>query len=740
MNRLTLILCLCFIQHNLSAGGNNPSSGRDQKLATMKPITGSITIDGIIDEPGWQKAFTIENFLKHYPTDSGAASSKTIVKIANDDNFIYIAATLYDEGWKRIIQSLKRDNMGHWSSDAFSVILDPIEGKTNGFIFGVNAGGAQMEGALNMQGSYTQIDLNWDNKWFSAVHQFQNYWSVEMAIPLKTLRYNSNQSSWGINFLRNDMQHNEFSTWRFVPRNVSGYDLNNTGNLQWEEKPLRAKGNIALIPFVSGNIDKNQEAGTSTDFGVDAGLDAKIAVTSSLNLDLTINPDFSNVDVDQQITNLDRFSLFFPEKRSFFLENSDLFANFGPWRISPFFSRQIGLRDGEAVPILYGARLSGNVTNGLRIGIMDVQTRSTESFDAENYGVAAFQQSVFKRASIRGLFVNRQNMGGSESESSSSFNRVGGMEFHYLSKDSKLAAVIRYHSSFNPEKFKDHDLYSGEIGYNDRSFFGGITYDRVGKNFITDTGFNPRLNNYDPIGDTIVRIGYTRINPWIGINFFPKEGSFITTHGPRIFTVLNLNNDWTRNEQRSVFFYNFDFRNTGGGFFRLQNTVVDLPYPLDLIGDATPLPAGKYNYTDVMASYSSDTRKVFTYQAYFNFGTFYNGEKITAGGQINVRAQPWGNFGISYATNFVDLPGEYGNATFHIIGPTAEISFSNKMFWTSFLQYNNQANNFNINSRFQWRYRPMSDIFLVYTDNYGTPSLHVKNRAVVLKVTYWLNL
>lgn len=728
---------------SISAFSAVENSGNDNESATrfsgIQKVS-DITIDGVPDDEAWESLVTIDQFTKQWPSDSGSAIFQTEVKIGYDDDYVYIAAYLYDNGGKRTIQSLKRDSDSHWSSDGFSVVFDPIGEKTNGYLFGVNAGGAQFEATLNLLGTFTDLDANWDNKWFSSVQQYVDYWFVEMAIPFKTLRYSPNITSWRMNFLRSDMTNNEYSTWAKVPRNLPFFDLNNTGELSWQQAPPKSKGNIALIPFVSGEISKNHQDLEDTKYNGKAGIDAKIGITSSLNLDLTINPDFSNVDVDQQVTNLDRFSLFFPEKRSFFLENSDLFSNFGPWRINPFFSRRIGLNNGEPIPILFGARISGNLTKGLRIGVMDVQTRETDEFDAQNYGVAAFQQTLFGKSSIRGIFVNRQRTSTSENTTGREFNRVAGLEFQYRSQNGKVGGTLRYHSSFNPEKFNDRDLYSVNINYNSRSFFTGITADRVGKNFILESGFNPRLNNYDPVGDTTIRIGFTRINPWIGYNFFSKEGSFITQHGPRAWSVLYLNNDGSINEIASTFIYDFNFKNTGGGFIRARNVIVDLPYPLDFIDDATPLPAARYNYTEFTAGLSSDTRKAISYELNGTYGSFYNGEKITGGGQINFRAQPWGNFGISYVANHIDLPAEYGNVTFHLIGPQTEISFSNKMFWTSFLQYNNQAKNFNINSRFQWRYRPMSDIFLVYSDNYATPSLDTKNRAIVLKVTYWLNL
>lgn len=698
-----------------------------------------IILDGDVNDPAWLAAEEIENFYNHWPIDSGMAKNVTKVKVTYDDNFIYVAATCYDNG-SRVIQSLKRDSDKHWRSDAFSIAFDPINVRTNGVFFGVNAGGAQIEGTLNARGNFTNNDTNWDNKWYSEVKAYDNYWTVEIAIPFKTFRYNNTNPTWGINFLRNDMENNMYSTWTQFPLNFGGLELNYTGHLSWDNPPAIAKGKVVLIPYAAGGISKDHEAGENTAYDANAGLDAKIALTSSLNLDLTVNPDFSNVDVDQQQTNLSRFSLFFPEKRNFFLENSDLFSDFGAWHTRPFFSRKIGLIDGEPIPILYGARISGNLTNKLRIGVMSVQTRETEDVSAQNYAVGSVQYKVLAKSNVKVIFANRQATGTTNPESPDAYNRLGGAEFRYASKDGKLGGSLQYHYTNTPENYKDSDYYLGEVFYETKKMFAGYQYSKVGENFISDMGFTPRLNNYDPVQDTVVRIGYQMHNPWIGFNFYPKNSEKVNQHGPRFWNIFTLNPDGSLNERVSNLVYSANFKNQSRTRFIIRNTEVNLPYSLGLIDAENPLPATNYNYTEVRLRYSSDARKVFSYNAEVSYGGFYNGSKLTVRGEANFRQQPWGNFGVAYTGNSVDLPSPYGSTVLHLIGPKTEISFSNKMFWTTFLQYNTQAENFNINSRFQWRYKPMSDIFLVYTDNYATTDLGVKNRGFVFKITYWLNI
>ena len=376
------------------------------KRLLIKKSEGPLIVDGILDEDIWSTAPKTDQFLNQWPIDGGAAAVQTEVRMAYDNHFLYAGITCFDVSNEHIIQTLKRDKDNeHFGSDGIAIVLDPFNQKTNGFFFGVNAGGAQIEGLISVSGNESFINENWDNKWFSAVTYGQNVWYVEIAIPLRTLRYNPANSVWGLNFVRNDMKHNAFSSWSHVPRNFNTINLGYTGELTWEENPPKASGgSIAAIPYVLTSGEANYEADSPTQVKLEAGVDAKMAITPAMNLDLTLNPDFSTVDVDQQQTNLTRFPLLFPERRGFFLENADLFNSFGISTINPFFSRRIGLN----VPILFGARLSGNVSRKLRVAVMDIQTGKGEETNPNNYFVSAISHRLGRRSTADVLFVNRQ--------------------------------------------------------------------------------------------------------------------------------------------------------------------------------------------------------------------------------------------------------------------------------------------------------------------------------------------
>lgn len=710
---------------------------RESFSYNLKKATGIIQIDGQDNEEAWDMAEKIPNFINHWPKDEGIPNALTEVWATYDDEFIYIKAKVFDSG-QRIVQSLRRDDEeAHWSSDNFTVVLDPFNNKQSGFLFGVNAGGAQMEALLSIDGSSTEFDENWDNKWFAEVKEYSDHWIVEMAIPFKTLRYDTNIKEWGVNFIRGDMERNEYSTWTQFPLNYGGIDLNFMGTMKWDSQPQKTKGNIVFIPYLAGGTQRDfedAEGATNYEQDFDAGLDAKIAITGSLNLDLTLNPDFSNVDVDQQVTNLSRFSIFFPERRNFFLENGDIFSNFGGWQIQPFFSRRIGLDRGRQVPISYGARLTGNLTPNLRIGAMNLQTRDFEDIDANNYTVAALHQKVLKRSVLKALFINRQ-------AGSDDYGRNGGLEFNYVHPSGKWDKTIRFHSATTDENLGKNN-YAGISGnYRGRHFRSGWTFDIVGENYITELGFNPRINNYDAILNQNIRKGFTRYNQWMLYRFIPKqENSIINQHGPRTWHWVYSNTDGSLNERSHGFGYDFMFKNTSELRLNRFTREVNLPVTTNLIGSDTPLPIANYQFTEYFVNYTTDNRKVISSEWNIRYGDFFNGERFAIRTGINVRAQPWGTFGLNYEFNNVKLAEGFGETKLHLFRANTEISFSNKMFWTTAIQYNSQAENYNFFSRFQWRFRPMSDFFLVYTDNYTTDGLNIKNRQVVFKVTYWLNM
>jgi len=706
--------------------------GQDEQIF-VKYTDVSMQIDGRLDESAWNEAGQVSNLWMHTPRDSAAATETTIFRVLFDEQFLYVSATCFYRK-DPIIQSLKRDNrLG--SSDGIEVILDPLNQQTNAFLFALNAGGAQTEGLISLG----RLDLNWDNKWYSAIQTYPDRWVAEMAIPFQTLRFKENNPVWGINFVRDDPSNNEIDTWRRVPLQFEAYELGYLQEMVWESAPRQAKSNVSVIPYLAANADKaaGQENISS---GMDVGVDGKILVSQGLNLDLTVNPDFSQVEVDQQVSNLTRFNVFFPERRTFFLENADIFGSFGNNTALPFFSRRIGLSDaGTPLPISYGLRLSGNLDQRSRIGLMNIQTNPGEGLVNQNFTAASFQRKILSRSVIKGLLLSRQGIRDSE-WLATDYGRNAGLEMDYVSQDGKWAANLGYNQSFKHGVSGETAALTGSLDYGGRNFRVFLNGGHVGSNYYADMGFVPQVSNYDAARDTFIRLGFTRVYNRLDYYVLPENNPRVNQHWFGLENNLFFNNGIGLTDWYTRLRYFLVLQNTSQLRFRINNNYVDLQFPFSFTGD-TPLPAQAYNNIEFNIEYNTDVRRQFNATFFAVYGTFYAGNKFTYRASLNYRQQPWGNFSLQAEQNFLDFRDPYGYETLTLLGARLEFSFTNNIFWTNFLQYNTQANNFNINSRFQWRFAPMSDFFLVYTDNYLIePNIGPKTRNLVAKLTYWLNI
>ncbi len=699
------------------------------RTITALKIDVDIEVDGKQDESIWSNVQAQSDFWLQAPVDDRLAASQTSVKVLYDDNNLYLFATCYDQN-EYVINSLKRDRFVE--SDEFVLLIDPVGTQTNGFAFGVNAEGAQAE-ALVFVGD---ADDSWDNKWFSATQIYEDRWTVEIAIPFKTIRFESGQDNWKVNFVRFDPTANETYVWNRVPRQFDSYDLGYYGDLKWDRVPEGSGSNISIIPYTAVRLDKTP-AGTDPDIAI--GGDAKIALSSSLNLDLTVNPDFSQVEVDDQVTNLTRFSIFFPEKRQFFIENGDVFSRFGQGIDQPFYSRRIGLdRSGRAVPITYGARLTGNVTDGLRIGLLNMHSQTTEQSLGQNHSAIALHQRIGKRSLIKGLFLNRQLYNGSESISGA-YSRNMAIETELSTPDGKWQANGGFLQSFVPGVEGDNQMIHGGLYYNGTRFRAFIEGRHLDANYFADMGFNSRIDNFNPITGTIERLGYSQIGSMVNYYIYPEDSDNVNFHWSGIENFVWTTDGYGLTEWYTRIRHFIFFKNSSQVRFRLNNHFVDLIFPFALT--QVPLPAKSYNMTEFNVDLRGDQRNKFIPNLWMVYGEFYEGTKLTILSNLNYRIQPWANFGIGLEYNDINMPQPYGDISITAINSQIEINFSTSLFWSTYIQYNTQANNLNINSRLQWRFAPMSDLFLVYTDNYSVEGFFGnKNRSIVLKFNYWLSI
>ncbi|MEM9919299.1 MAG: DUF5916 domain-containing protein [Bacteroidota bacterium] len=709
-------------------------------IAFAKKTTENIQIDGLLDESLWRQMQPMGDFWQYFPEDSLKAVSQTEVYMAYTDEMIYVAIRCHAAGENYVVPSLKRDYRAG-GSDNITLLFDTFNDQANAFVFGLNPYGVQREALISNGGTNVgrDWDSSWDNQWQGEAQMQTDSWTAEFAIPFKTLRFKEGSKRWRFNCYRFDTQSNERSTWIRIPRNQFIINLAYMGTLEWEQPLTKAGQNIALIPYVTAAADVDFQEGQGR-WGrrFNTGADGKVAITSGLNLDLTVNPDFSQVEVDEQVVDLSRFEIFFPERRQFFLENADLFGSFGSRRTTPFFSRRIGVSKdtttGENIQntILYGARLSGKLDQNWRIGLLNMQTASDEINDlpAFNHTVAAVQRRMFKGSSLGAIFVNRQQLGKERSESFDTYNRVVGLDYNLASADSRWNGKAFLHKSIsNIDTFGNQLSHGFRLNYVVRRFSLRWNHSWVGEDYDAQLGFVRRTN-------------FFRINPEVNIFFYPQRAnSRVNLRTLRMRANVFWEPDGRKTDQEFELSWNTNFFNTNRLEFRLRNVYTYLFDEFDPTGqDSLPLPATTdYKYTNLFASYASDRRRPVSFRLRHSFGEFFNGMRYNIGGSLNFRFQPFGALAINADYNYIDLPEPYASASLLILRPRLDLTFSKRLFLTTFLQFNNQIDNINVNIRFQWRFRPVSDFFLVYTDNYTT-NFNVKTRAIVAKLSYWLNL
>lgn len=682
----------------------------------VKKAAGPIRIDGLISEPDWATAEKASNFRLVLPVDTGLAKSPSEVVMTYDDKAFYLGVTFFDTiPGKRIMESFRRDFV-FGNNDNFLAFFDTFLDQTNGFSFGASVSGAKWDGTQSNGGA---VNLNWDCKWDSKTVQYPDRWVTEMRIPFRSVRFRSGTDRWYVNFSRLDLKTNEKSAWAPVPRQFATASLAYAGVLQWDKPLPKSRMMFSVIPYVFGSAAKNFEAGTNTRYRKDFGFDAKLGISTSMNLDLTYNPDFSQAEVDQQVTNLDRFELFFPEKRQFFLENSDLFSNYGFGPITPFFSRRIGLD----APVLAGTRLSGKLGNNWRLGFLDMQTEKTGDQLSRNFMVASLQRKLFSRSNIGLILVNKEYM---NEPGAQRFNRIAGIDYNLASSNNAWSGKLFYHQSFNPENPGKQYAQGASLVYNSRRIHAAMAQASVGENYQAEAGY-------------VRRTGYNLLSPEFSLLWVPNKK--VVSHGIVTTASYYFDPGYRQMDHELTAMYKVEFNNRAivDGGVKDSYTKLSQDFDPTHISNAVLKKGTAYSYRVAFVDFISDTRTLFNYAATVTKGSFYSGNITSFRGHVTYRYQPYLNMTMNFSYTDIDLPGGFKHARFWLLGPKFDLTLSDKVFFSSFVQYNEQIDNMNINLRFQWRYKPVSDLFIVYTDNYYTGDWSPRNRALVLKLSYWFN-
>ncbi|WP_127140979.1 DUF5916 domain-containing protein [Flagellimonas marinaquae] len=714
-------------------------SQSNTKSFTVKYIDDIIKVDGIMDESVWDMAESAADFHQYFPSDTTLAFQQTDIKMLYNNTTLYVGIKLNTEGDNYVIPSLQRDYRAG-GNDNISLMFDTFNDGTNAFLFGMNPYGVRREALISNGGSGPSgFTTSWDVKWKGETKIYDGYYICELAIPLTSFKFKQGETKWRFNSYRFDMQSNETSSWMKIPQNQLIYSLAFMGDMIFEKPLGKSRTPMALIPYINGILAKDYESNEEfNNFNV--GGDAKISIGNGMNLDVTVNPDFSNVEVDNVIVNLSRFQVALPERRQFFIDNNDLFGSFGSERdANPFFSRRIGIaknQDGETIEngIVGGIRLSGKLNENWRLGLLNIQTEKDEENEiaSNNNTVLALQKKMFSRSNLSFIFVNRQSFGDYDFlEETDRYNRVVGLDYNLASADNTWTGKFFYHKSFAREIGNRNASGGVDLQYNSRLLNFGLRGNFVGNDFRSDLGF-------------VRRQDIVAARPFVEFNFWPQKGK-LNSHGFR----FNPNAIWRptldyKNTDYNIFSsWQARFKSQEEFSVRMFNRYTFLTEEFDPTGTdgGVGLPGDiGYYYTSYEMAFQSDRRKVFSYSVQPGYGDFYNGNRFVMEGDLSLRLQPKMLFSVRVNYNSIKLPEPYESEDLWLISPRIDVTFNKSVFWSTLVQYSNQADNLGINSRLQWRFAPLSDLFLVYNDNYFVNTFMPRTRSVNLKLTYWLNI
>ncbi len=714
-------------------------SQSSEKSFTVKFISDFINLDGILDDPAWEMAESANTFQQYFPTDSLPAVAKTDIKMLYDDKNLYIGIRSDTKGRDYVIPSLERDFRAS-GNDNISLLFDTFNDGTNAFLFGINPYGVRREALITNGGSGLEgFTTSWDIKWQGESTIYDDHYTAEIVIPLTSFKFREGETKWRFNSYRFDMQNNEQSSWARIPQNQLIFNLAFMGDMVFEKSLGKSRTPLALIPYANGIAAQDFETDENLN-NFKVGADAKISIGNSLNLDLTLNPDFSTVEVDNFITNLTRFEIALPERRQFFIDNNDLFGGFGGGRdANPFFSRRIGIATdtaGNTIEnrILGGLRLSGKINNNLRLGFLNMQTQedSDNEIPSNNNMMFSLQQKVFSRSNLGVFFINRQAVRAANSlPEDGEFNRVIGLDYNLASNDNSWTGKFYAHKSFQPDDSEGNHSLGFFLGKNTRNFSAFVDAVKIDEEFSSDLGFIPRTD--------IVKV----VNIFEG-RLWPKKGK-INNYEAQVFNEFiwrpgleyKLTDHSISLETRAAF---KSLEEMGTTFSR---RFIYLTEDFEPSGkdDAVALPGNQgYTFNTVELSFESDQRKIFSYRIQPGYGGFFNGTGYSLETGFDIRLQPKIRIGFNAQYDRIDLPQPYSSSDIWLVSPRFGITFSKSIFWSTLVQYSNQRDNLGINSRLQWRFAPLSDLFIVYNDNYSVDILAPRFRSLNLKLSYWLNI
>ena len=701
-----------------------------------------LAIDGTLDESVYQDTQPVSDFVQTLPDEGAPASERTEMWVLFDDDNFYLAGRCWDSApeseW--VLTEMRRDSFNVLQNERIGFMIDSFYDRRNGMIFNLNAIGGRMDGQITDEREYNG---DWNPVWQAETGRFDGGWTFEVAIPFKSLRYRPGREQvWGLNLSRRVFWKNElvYVVPMPVSREPGAIFLSSlAATLVGLEVPGGGT-TLEIKPYAIADLtsDRTTTPLIANQFGGEAGLDVKFGVTQNLVADLTLNTDFAQVEADEQQVNLTRFSLFFPEKREFFLENQGLFAfggggtgPFGGGNDTPvlFYSRRIGYgrrpgtSEGREVPMDAGGRLTGRVGD-FSVGVMNIQTggEPVTATAPTNFSIVRVKRDLLRKSSVGTIFTRR-----SESRLGPGSGATFGVDGAFAFRDT-VNINTYWAQTDNPDAGDDDVSYRAQMEYRGDRYGFQLEHLAVGHDFNPEAGFL-RREDFDR------SFGSFRFSPRphsiAAIRQFTWEGSFDYYESRAGVVETRLAQGMFGIELESSDEFNVHY----------TRSYEFLDKPFDISSDVT-IPVGGYQFQDLMTSYQLGRQRVFSGRIAFQHGSFYGGEKTTlelglgggfGAGRLKITRQLAVEPGISF--NRIELP--QGRFTTELVTTRTTYTVTPLMFLSALVQYNSSNSSLGANVRFRWEYQPGSELFVVYNEQRDTLSPRypeLQNRAFVVKI------
>ncbi|MFQ5741034.1 MAG: DUF5916 domain-containing protein [Acidobacteriota bacterium] len=720
MRRLVFAVSLILVAP--SALARSASTTRPSVEAIRIPEEESPRIDGDLSEPVWARAVVVDSFLQRDPQEGMPASEKTEVRILYTGKAVYLGVTCYDSepGLIRATELRRDDRLEN--DDRFSVLFDTFHDRRNAYLFRTNPLGTKFDAQISDE--KRDFNTQWDEKWNSAARVNGKGWIAEIKIPFKTLRSGTQKSqTWGLNFERVIVRKNEKVYWAGYSRDYEFRNVSQAGDLT-HLKEVRTGLRLRVKPFVLGGFSQfsNEGGGRRLENESQVGLEVvKASITPSITADFTVNPDFAQAEVDEARFNLTRFSLFFPERREFFLERAGIF-DFGtrrpsfnrPPEVLAFFSRRIGLEDGQQIPISTGARLTGD-SGGFQFGFLNVLTRGKGDFPGDNSTVVRIKRKLLERSYIGGIFTQDRLSGRSHD-----LRRLGGLDANFVLFD-KLRASGYWARSQSPSKPGGNTSYNATVSWESDLLDLTAERTRVDVGFDAPLGFVRRREIVKNRGRVVWKPRPK--SQWIRQFRISSEHVWFTNQ-----------RDFLESRENDIFFgATFESGDFIGASFNSKYEALEEDF--DVHPDVV-IPAGSYHFSDIVVFARAYPGRSISGSFRVQQGGFFGGRLLSTSAGPLIKLTESLSVGLNHTLSKATLPG--GNFTAQVINTRVNYNLTNRLLTSTTVQYNNVDNEFLVNWRLNYIYRPGDDLFIVYNEgrdfNSGTPGLI--NRTILVKFTH----